>query len=152
MPSPNPPQAQGAQVCLPCGLKRAIPGYEAAMAGHVSGRDRISKSLDRPVSAVSRAVSFMFRGVGEPTWSLANGLNANLVRRWVKEHREGVRSDGVGAGEGGLGPAERTAAPAQFVAVAVAAESAALAGEIRLEVRRGDTVVHITWPGAQAGV
>ena len=26
MPSPHPPQAQGAWVCLPCGLKRAIPG------------------------------------------------------------------------------------------------------------------------------
>ncbi len=52
MPSPNPPQAQGARVRLPCGLKGAIPGYEAAMAGHVSGRDRISKSVDRPLPAM----------------------------------------------------------------------------------------------------
>ena len=79
MPSPHPPQAQGAQVCLPCGLKGAIPGYEAAMTGHVSSRDRISKSLDRPFSAVSRAVSFMFRGVGEPTWSLALLLRVAML-------------------------------------------------------------------------
>ena len=45
MPSPHPPQVQGARVGLPCGPKRAIPGYEAATAGQVSGRDWISNQL-----------------------------------------------------------------------------------------------------------
>lgn len=90
-------------------------------------------------------------GVSIAAVALANGLNANLVRRWVKEHREGVRSAATVAGAGGQDKAGRDAPPAQFVAVAVAAEAAAPAGDIRLEVRRGETVVQINWPGAQAG-
>ena len=89
-------------------------------------------------------------GVSISAVALANGLNANLVRRWVKEHREGVRSDVVVAEEGGRGRAGREAAPAQFVAVAVEAAPVVSTGDIRLEVRRGETVVHITWPAAQA--
>ena len=87
-------------------------------------------------------------GVSISAVALANGLNANLVRRWVKEHREGVRADVVVPDEGGRG---RDAAPAQFVAVAVETAPVVSTGDIRLEVRRGETVVHITWPGAQAG-
>ena len=45
MPPLNSPQAQGAWVGLPCGLQRAIPGYEAVLAGHVTDRDRVAKSL-----------------------------------------------------------------------------------------------------------
>lgn len=91
-------------------------------------------------------------GVSLAAVSLANGLNTNLVRRWVKEHRDGVRSGVVAPGPGGQDRYGRDAAPAQFVAVAVAAEAALPGGDIRLEVRRGETVVHIAWPGAQAGV
>lgn len=85
-------------------------------------------------------------GVSISAVALANGLNANLVRRWVKEHREGVGSDVIVPGKGGRG---RDAAP--FVAVAVETAPVVSTGDIRLEVRRGDAVVHITWPGAQAG-
>lgn len=45
MPTLSSPQAQGAWVGLPCGLQRAIPGYEAVLAGHVTDRDQIAKSL-----------------------------------------------------------------------------------------------------------
>ena len=54
----------------------------------------------------------------------------------------------AGAGRGRAG---RDAAPAQFVAVALETAPVMSTGDIRLEVRRGETVVHITWPGAQAG-
>ena len=87
-------------------------------------------------------------GVSISAVALANGLNANLVRRWVKGHREGVGSDVIVPGKGGRG---RDAAPAQLVAVAVETAPVVSTGDIRLEVRRGDAVVHITWPGAQAG-
>ena len=89
-------------------------------------------------------------GVSISAVALANGLNANLVRRWVKEHREGVGSDVIVPGKGGRGGGAG-AAPAQFVAVAVETAPVMSTGDIRLEVRRGETVVHITWPGAQAG-
>ena len=89
-------------------------------------------------------------GMSLAALSLANGLNTNLVRRWVKAHRDGVRSGVVAPGPGGQDPYGGDAAPAQFVAVAVAAEAALPGGDIRLEVRRGETVVHISWPAAQA--
>ena len=89
-------------------------------------------------------------GVSLAAVSLANGLNANMVRRWVKEHREGMGSVVGGPDRNGQSPVERAAALSQFVAVRVAAESAAPAGDIRVEVRRGETVVLISWPSAQA--
>jgi transposase len=88
-------------------------------------------------------------GVSIAAVALANRLNANLVRRWVKEHREGMGSVVV-ADKKGQSQVERAAAPAQFVAVAVAAEAAAPAGDIRVEVRRRVTLVQISWPVAQA--
>ena len=89
-------------------------------------------------------------GVSISAVALANGLNANLVRRWVKEHREGMGSVVAVPDTKSHSQVKRAAAPAQFVAVAVAAEAALPGGDIRLEVRRGETVVHISWPAAQA--
>jgi transposase len=90
-------------------------------------------------------------GVSLAAVALANGLNTNMVRRWVKEHREGIGSVVAVADKNGQSQVERAPAPTQFVAVAVAEEAALPGGEIRLEVRRGETAVHITWPLAQAG-
>jgi len=89
-------------------------------------------------------------GVSLAAVSLANGLNANMVRRWVKEHREGTDSVVGVADKHGQRQDERAAAPTQFVAVAVAEEAALAGGDIRVEVHRGETVVHIRWPAAQA--
>jgi transposase len=89
-------------------------------------------------------------GVSLAAVSLANGLNTNMVRRWVKEHREGVGAVVAVAEKTGQRQVERAAAPAQFVAVAVAEEAALPGGDIRVEVRRGETVVQIRWPAAQA--
>jgi transposase len=89
-------------------------------------------------------------GVSLAAVALANGLNANMVRRWVKEHREGMGSVAAGPDQKGHSQVKRAAAPAQFVAVAVGEEAAVPGGEIRLEVRRGETVVQIRWPAAQA--
>jgi transposase len=89
-------------------------------------------------------------GVSLAAVSLANGLNTNMVRRWVKEHREGMSSLVGVADKTGQSQAEHAAAPAQFVTVAVAEKAALPGGEIRLEVRRGEVVVHISWPAGQA--
>ena len=89
-------------------------------------------------------------GVSIAAVALANGLNANLVRRWVKEHREGMGSVVAVSGKADHSPSERAAASTPFVAVAVAPEAALPGGDIRLEVRRAQTVVQISWPAAQA--
>ena len=76
-------------------------------------------------------------GVSIASVALANGLNANLLRKWVVE-REGVGSP----------PPELPAvAPSEeFVAMPlVAAAKPAEGADIRIELRRGATTVTIRW-------
>ena len=73
--------------------------------------------------------------------ALSHGINANIVHRWLRER----------AGQ----PPQ---APSGFVALSLPTahgkleeESAKLAQDIRIELRRGATVVNVAWPVAQAG-
>lgn len=84
-------------------------------------------------------------GVSTAAVALANGLNANLVRRWVALSR----------GEGGSAGLDRAATvnavsaarptPA-FVALPVSPPSGASPHEIRLELRSGVQVLTLYWP------
>lgn len=73
--------------------------------------------------------------------ALRHGLNANLVHKWRREQRE---SDGGTAGVQSGG--------AEFIALPLAppapAAIAAVAADIRLELRRGATTINISWPVA----
>jgi transposase len=89
-------------------------------------------------------------GVSIAAVALANGLNANFLRTWVKAHREqqqhgemsGSASDSAGA------PTERSV-PA-LVPVAVKPSSDAACCTIELEIRRPQTVIAIRWPTSEA--
>jgi transposase len=72
--------------------------------------------------------------------ALSHGINANIVHRWLRER----------AGQ----PPQ---APSGFVALSLPAahgkleeEHAKPAQDIRIELRRGTTVVNVAWPVAQA--
>lgn len=80
--------------------------------------------------------------------ALANGINANLLRRWMIE-------------QGGQRlpmpePAETTAelprdqAKAAFVAVRLDATPAPATSDIRMELKRGATTVVVNWPSSAA--
>ncbi len=78
--------------------------------------------------------------------AMANGINSNLLRRWVRE-----------AEQGPVGPRRDarvtlTASPAaptpSFVPVALPTQAAS--PDIRIELRRGATAVTVTWPAAAA--
>ena len=78
-------------------------------------------------------------GVSMAAVALARGINANLLRRWVRETEL---------------PAGKTltqAAPAApaFVPVRLP-EPATPVGEIRIDLRRGATTVTVAWPVAAA--
>lgn len=94
-----------------------------------------SPELKRQVVAEAKLPGASVAGVG-----LAHGINANIVHRWIRELA-------------GIEPA----APRGFVALTVqAGESAKAAADpgstdIRIELRRGATMVNIAWPVAQAG-
>ena len=78
-------------------------------------------------------------GVSMASVALARGVNANLLRRWVRE------------AELPPGKALTEAAPAApaFVPVRLP-EPVAPVGEIRIDLRRGATTVTVAWPVAAA--
>lgn len=74
--------------------------------------------------------------------ALAHGINANLLRKWIKT------ADGAGSSVKGLPVArqiERTAAVPVRMAPAVIDHSP----DIRLDIRRGDLTVQMAWPGTE---
>jgi transposase-like protein len=74
--------------------------------------------------------------------AMANGINSNLLRRWVREAEQGR------AGSRGDAPVRLAASPLSptpsFVPVALPTQAAA--PDIRIELRRGATAVTVTWP------
>lgn len=85
-------------------------------------------------------------GVSIAAVALANRLNANLLRSWVKAHRD-QQAVGVSADVGGDG----RCSPPTLVPISVQAADAQPAGDIQIEIRRQDTVFQIAWPMSQAG-
>jgi len=78
--------------------------------------------------------------------ALANGLNANMLRKWVAEADSNPQ---------GATPVDHklpaNPVPA-FVPLALAApRSPADGGDIRIEVRRAGTTVSICWPSTSGG-
>jgi transposase len=80
-------------------------------------------------------------GVSIAAVAMANGVNANLARRWVVdvERRSG----------GALARAAGGAVPTTFVPLQLPPVEAAPA-DIRIELRRGTTVINVSWPCAAA--
>lgn len=74
--------------------------------------------------------------------AIANGLDANQVRRWMRERGIELPSRRAMMGE-------HEAAPA-FVQLPMPPAEPSL-GDIRLEVRRGDIAIKIEWPLQASG-
>jgi transposase len=81
-------------------------------------------------------------GVSSAAVAMANGVNANLARRWVvdAERRSG----------GALVRAANSVVPSGFMPVQLPPTEAAAPVDIRIEVRRGQTAVSVSWPCAAA--
>ena len=85
-------------------------------------------------------------GVSLAAVALANGLNANFRRTWVKAYRTQYLGGSVPAIKGGRGAAS---APT-LVPVAVQRSNEDSPASIELEIRRQQTVVQIRWPASEA--
>ena len=108
--------------------------------GHIAGRRRREHSAEFKAKVVSACRE---PGVSMAAVALANGLNANLLRRWVvaAQHTPvAVRNDTVSAV-----PA-RSNENAAFLPVQVERHALATVQEIAIELRRGATVVKVGWP------
>jgi transposase len=82
-------------------------------------------------------------GISIAAGAMANGINANLARRWVMEAESGPSS------------AARLPARASGVAqtpsfVAVQLPLSQPTPDIRIELRRGATAITVHWPSAEA--
>jgi len=80
-------------------------------------------------------------GVSAAAVAMANGVNANLARRWVVEAER--RGDVVMAPRAANG-----AVASAFVPLQLAVQTPAL--DIRLELRRGTTTINVSWPCSAA--
>ncbi len=77
--------------------------------------------------------------------ALANELNANQVRRWMRER--GIEPPNRSRPVRSISPARGT--EPDFVPVAIPSLVSNIP-DIRIEVRRGNTTVKIEWPGQAA--
>lgn len=88
-------------------------------------------------------------GVSSAAVAMANGINANLVRRWVKEAEIAIGTkDSTGKPEKG----KRTMdAQPKFLPLSLPASApATVSSDIRIELQRGATAVTVTWPASAA--
>lgn len=83
-------------------------------------------------------------GISVAGVALANGVNANLLRKWMAAR--GVAMPSQRKLRLDKAPVVRAS---QFVPVAIAPAEPA-APDIRIEARRGDAVVKVEWPVAAA--
>jgi transposase-like protein len=114
------------------------PEIQMPQAGRRRGR--YSDQFKRQVIAAC-----LEPGVSTAAVALANGLNANLVRRWVAEtsqHRD-TRSSKTAAT---LAPVHTIPAFIPIKLESVPPASATLQADIRIELQHGATTMHIHWP------
>lgn len=88
-------------------------------------------------------------GVSIAAVALANGLNANMVRKWVIDAEARSAQRLTPAQHGAAAARERACQdePASFVPLALPAP---VADEIRVELQHGTTAVKVTWPSSAA--
>jgi hypothetical protein len=91
-------------------------------------------------------------GVSSAAVALANGLNANMLRRWMREAERVDPMAVIGQGALALSAAASTGSLPAFVAVQMPSPPAAPAeSDIHIELKRGPTTIIMRWPASQAG-
>ena len=92
-------------------------------------------------------------GVSIAAVALANGLNANLVRKWVidAEARPARAATADLGAPAPVGDKPMPSAPASFLQLAFRAPATPVpAEEIRIELKSGTTAIKVTWPSTAA--
>lgn len=85
-------------------------------------------------------------GVSIAAVALANGLNANLLRRWVANAERDVRPMIEAASMVNTQPTQTSA----FLPLQLAAPMRELPPEIQIELCRSGTTVKVSWPASAA--
>ena len=89
-------------------------------------------------------------GVSIAAVALANGLNANLLRSWVKAYRDrAITGVSVGTEQRRREETARSSPP-NLVPISLRTSDVPPAGDIRIDIRREQSIFQITWPTSQA--
>ena len=121
----------------------------STLGGHVStipqqladGRRR--RRLHSDEFKAGAVAACMQPGVSMAAVAMAHGINANLLRRWVRSAEMRPSAD-----EATKAPALPVPAAPSFVPLQLPSSSAAPG--IRIELRRGATSIAMTWPAESA--
>jgi transposase len=89
-------------------------------------------------------------GVSIAAVALANQLNANFLRSWVKAHRARQQAGVPGNISKELRGDSACVSATTLVPVSLQAADAPPSGDIQIEIRRQQTVFQISWPTSQA--
>lgn len=90
-------------------------------------------------------------GVSIAAIARANQLNANYLRRWVKDYRDQQTAVAPVALNLPRESAKYTP-PTTLVPITLRTPEPDSAANLQIEIRRPETTIHITWPVSQAGV
>ena len=112
---------------------------------HVDGRRH--RRLHSDEFKANAVASCTQPGMSMTAVAMTNGVNANLLRRWVREAELRCGGDRPDAPVATIAPP--SAATRAFVPMQLLARS--VAPDIRIELRRGATSVTVTWPADVAG-
>ena len=106
----------------------------------VDGRRR--RRLHSDQFKANAVASCMQAGMSMAAVAMANGVNANLLRRWVRaaEMRPGAEHPRALPAP----KRESVQVPAAFIPMQLPAKTAA--ADIRIELRRGSTSISVAWP------
>jgi transposase-like protein len=111
--------------------------------GNVTRRRRRKHSAEFKAKVVAACRK---PGVSMAAVALASGLNANLLRRWVVAAEQEAKPIDTEIAS----PAPATVENRAFIPIHVERPAVSTAQEIRIELRRGATIVKVGWPLAAA--
>jgi transposase len=114
-----------------------------------AGRQRRRHSPEFRASVIQACLQ---PGVSIAAVALANGLNANMVRKWViKAHQRVLPASAqLSQSRSASTPDGLPSPAATFVPLALPAQSAT-PEVIQIQLRRGETTVSVSWPVSAAG-
>ena len=104
------------------------------------GRRR--RRLHSDAFKANAVASCMQPGMSTASVAMANGINANLLRRWVREAELGRSAARPDAPVANGSPS--SVATSSFVPVPLPPKNTST--DIRIELRRGTTSIAVTWP------
>jgi len=124
-----------------------LGGHVDTISNQAGGARRRRRRLHSDEFKADAVAACTQPGVSMAAVALSRGVNANLLRRWVREAElhSTPKAPMIEARREVAPPPE---APTPFIPFQLPAP---VAKDIRVEVRRGPTTISVTWPAEAAG-